>query len=160
VQNVQFYEPSFEDEDVSIKKEEKKEFMLKMAKNGSLAITVLAFLLFVMRSMKKIKKAGKVQSRSVGQEAYQIVTKGSKKMNNVGEGEHTETIIQSQPQTQSQAKALADMALLEDEANEEELHQEALRQRIIEKVKKDPQATSVSLKKWLSADLASRAGGR
>jgi flagellar M-ring protein FliF len=160
VQNVQFYEPSFEDEDVSIKKEEKKEFMLKMAKNGSLAITVLAFLLFVMRSMKKIKKAGKVQSRSVGQEAYQIVTKGSKKMNNVGEGEHTETIIQSQPQTQSQAKALADMALLEDEVNEEELHQEALRQRIIEKVKKDPQATSVSLKKWLSADLAGRAGGR
>ena len=30
--------------------------MLKMAKNGSLAITVLVFLLFVMRSMKKLKK--------------------------------------------------------------------------------------------------------
>ena len=31
--------------------------MLKMAKNGSLAITVLVFLLFVMRSIKKLKKS-------------------------------------------------------------------------------------------------------
>lgn len=57
IQNVQFYEPSFEQEDASLKKEQQKEFMLKMAKNGSLAITVLVFLMFVMRSMKNMKKA-------------------------------------------------------------------------------------------------------
>ncbi len=57
IQNVQFYEPSFEQEEASLKKEQQKEFMLKMAKNGSLAITVLVFLMFVMRSMKKLKKA-------------------------------------------------------------------------------------------------------
>ncbi|HHT9144423.1 MAG TPA: flagellar basal-body MS-ring/collar protein FliF [Candidatus Wunengus sp. YC61] len=57
IQNVQFYEPSFEQEDASLKKEQQKEFMLKMAKNGSLAITVLVFLMFVLRGMKKLKKA-------------------------------------------------------------------------------------------------------
>ena len=56
IQNVQFYEPSYEQEEASLKKEQQKEFMLKMAKNGSLAITVLVFLMFVMRSMKKLKK--------------------------------------------------------------------------------------------------------
>ena len=57
IQNVQFYEPSYDQEDASLKKEQQKEFLLKMAKNGSLAITVLVFLMFVMRSMKKLKKA-------------------------------------------------------------------------------------------------------
>ena len=57
IQNVQFYEPSFEQEDASLKKEQQKEFMLKMAKNGSLAITVLVFLMFVLRGMKKLKKS-------------------------------------------------------------------------------------------------------
>ncbi len=61
IQNVQFYEPSYEQEEASIKKEQQKEFMLKMAKNGSLAITVLVFLMFIMRSMKKLKKANMVE---------------------------------------------------------------------------------------------------
>lgn len=65
IQNVQFYEPSFEQEDASLKKEQQKEFMLKMAKNGSLAITVLVFLIFVMRGMKKLKKA-----KIVNKQAY------------------------------------------------------------------------------------------
>ena len=59
IQNVQFYEQPFEQteqEETAVKKEQQKDFMLKMAKNGSLAITVLVFLLFVMRSMKKLKK--------------------------------------------------------------------------------------------------------
>ena len=64
IQNVQFYEPSFEQEDASLKKEQQKEFMLKMAKNGSLAITVLVFLMFVMRSMKKLKKAKMVNEQA------------------------------------------------------------------------------------------------
>ena len=38
--------------------------MLKMAKNGSLAITVLVFLMFVMRSMKKLKKAKMVNEQA------------------------------------------------------------------------------------------------
>ena len=63
IQNVQFYEPSFEQEDASLKKEQQKEFMLKMAKNGSLAITVLVFLIFVMRGMKKLKKAKTVNKQ-------------------------------------------------------------------------------------------------
>ncbi|MEK7700097.1 MAG: flagellar basal-body MS-ring/collar protein FliF [Planctomycetota bacterium] len=60
IQNVQFYEQPFEpneQEDATVKKEQQKDFMLKMAKNGSLAITVLVFLLFVMRSIKKLKKS-------------------------------------------------------------------------------------------------------
>jgi len=64
IQNVQFYEPSYEQEDASLKKEQQKEFMLKMAKNGSLAITVLVFLMFVMRSMKKLKKAKMVNEQA------------------------------------------------------------------------------------------------
>ena len=64
IQNVQFYEPSFEQEEASLKKEQQKEFMLKMAKNGSLAITVLVFLMFVMRSMKKLKKAKMVNEQA------------------------------------------------------------------------------------------------
>ncbi|MBI5307425.1 MAG: flagellar M-ring protein FliF [Planctomycetes bacterium] len=59
IQNVQFYEQPFEQieqEETAVKKEQQKDFMLKMAKNGSLAITVLVFLLFVMRSIKKLKK--------------------------------------------------------------------------------------------------------
>src|SRR3989304_8959344 len=63
IQNVQFYEPSFELEEASLKKEQQKEFMLKMAKNGSLAITVLVFLMFVMRGMKKLKKAKTVHKQ-------------------------------------------------------------------------------------------------
>jgi len=59
-----FYEPAFEQEDASLKKEQQKEFMLKMAKNGSLAITVLVFLMFVMRSMKKLKKAKMVNEQA------------------------------------------------------------------------------------------------
>lgn len=60
IQNVQFYEQpveQIEQEESAAKKEQQKDFMLKMAKNGSLAITVLVFLLFVMRSMKKLKKS-------------------------------------------------------------------------------------------------------
>ena len=64
IQNVQFYEPSYEQEEASLKKEQQKEFMLKMAKNGSLAITVLVFLMFVMRSMKKLKKAKMVNEQA------------------------------------------------------------------------------------------------
>ncbi len=56
IQNVQFYEPSYDEEEAAIKREQKKEFMLKMAKNGSLALTVLVFLIFIMRSVKKLKK--------------------------------------------------------------------------------------------------------
>ncbi|HJW87407.1 MAG TPA: flagellar basal-body MS-ring/collar protein FliF [Candidatus Brocadiaceae bacterium] len=59
IQNVQFYEQPYEhleQEEIAAKKEQQKDFMLKMAKNGSLAVTVLVFLLFVMRSMKKLKK--------------------------------------------------------------------------------------------------------
>lgn len=63
IQNVQFYEPSYEQEEVSIKKEQQKEFMLKMAKNGSLAITVLVFLMFIMRSLKKLKKTNMIESK-------------------------------------------------------------------------------------------------
>src|SRR3990170_228725 len=64
IQNVQFYEPSYEQEEASLKKEQQKEFMLKMVKNGSLAITVLVFLMFVMRSMKKLKKAKMVNEQA------------------------------------------------------------------------------------------------
>jgi len=59
IQNVQFYEQpieQLEQEETTAKKEQQKDFMLKMAKNGSLAITVLVFLFFVLRSMKKLKK--------------------------------------------------------------------------------------------------------
>src|SRR3990170_1188804 len=64
IQNVQFYEPSYEQEEASLKKEQQKEFMLKMVKNGSLAITVLVFLMFVIRSMKKLKKAKMVNEQA------------------------------------------------------------------------------------------------
>ncbi len=74
IQNVQFYEPSYDQEEASIKKEQQKEFMLKMAKNGSLAITVLVFLLFVMRSMKKLKNTRKIETQDNSQQMHKTNT--------------------------------------------------------------------------------------
>ncbi len=55
IQNMQFQElaPVSIDEKL-IKEEKKKEFMLKIAKNSSLVIAVLAFLLFALKTLKKL----------------------------------------------------------------------------------------------------------
>lgn len=141
VQNVQFYEPSFEQEDESLKKEQKKDFMLKMAKNGSLAITVLAFLVFVMRSMKKLKNGGKVQKQSVksGKKGFVPVVEQAD-----GQGMYASAPVK---------KVFID----EDEGEDEgEVQHEVIRQKFAEKVKKEPDATAQSLKKWLLTDMAIR----
>lgn len=124
IQNVQFYEPSFEQEDASLKKEQQKEFMLKMAKNGSLAITVLAFLLFVMRSMKKLKKA---RARN---EQHGFTQSHTSNMHMTTEGVDEE-----------------------EEENADDAKQMRLREQVVKNIRKDPGVTASSLKKWITADL-------
>ena len=124
IQNVQFYEPSFEQEDASLKKEQQKEFMLKMAKNGSLAITVLVFLLFVMRSMKKLKKA------KATNEQHNFTKHHTSNMNVT-----TEEVDEEEEEKADDAKQLR------------------LREQVVKNIRKDPGVTASSLKKWITADL-------
>ncbi len=124
IQNVQFYEPSFEQEEASLKKEQQKEFMLKMAKNGSLAITVLVFLLFVMRSMKKLKKARATN------EQHNFTKHHTSNMN----------VTTDEVDEEEQEKA--------DDAK-----QFRLREQVVKNIRKDPSVTASSLKKWITADL-------
>ncbi len=124
IQNVQFYEPSFEQEDASLKKEQQKEFMLKMAKNGSLAITVLAFLLFVMRSMKKLKKAGTTNERH-----------GFTQSHTSNMHVRTDDIDEEEEEKADDAKQLR------------------LREQVVKNIRKDPSVTASSLKKWITADM-------
>ncbi len=123
IQNVQFYEPSYEQEEASAKKEQQKDFMLKMAKNGSLAITVLAFLLFVMRSMKKLKKA------KLGKEAA----------------------AHAGGQTSYSSTTVMDDA--DEEETADDAQQTRLREQVVKNIRKDPSVTANSLKKWISSDL-------
>ncbi|HHT9111931.1 MAG TPA: flagellar basal-body MS-ring/collar protein FliF [Candidatus Wunengus sp. YC65] len=124
IQNVQFYEPSFEQEDASLKKEQQKEFMLKMAKNGSLAITVLVFLLFVMRSMKKLKKARTTN------EQHGFTQSHTSNMN-----------------------VTTDEVDEEEEERADDAKQVRLREQVVRNIRKDPSVTANSLKKWITADL-------
>lgn len=123
IQNVQFYEPSYEQEDASLKKEQQKEFMLKMAKNGSLAITVLVFLMFVMRSMKKLKKAKMVNEQA---------------RNTQGQSPYTNTTVVDEA---------------EEEENADDEKRLRLREQVVKNIRKDPSITANSLKKWITADL-------
>jgi len=124
IQNVQFYEPSFEQEEASLKKEQQKEFMLKMAKNGSLAITVLVFLLFVMRSMKKLKKARATN------EQHNFTNSHTSNMHVT-----TEEVDEEEEEKADDAKQLR------------------LREQVVKNIRKDPGVTANSLKKWITADL-------
>ncbi|HHT9108114.1 MAG TPA: flagellar basal-body MS-ring/collar protein FliF [Candidatus Wunengus sp. YC63] len=124
IQNVQFYEPSFEQEEASLKKEQQKEFMLKMAKNGSLAITVLVFLLFVMRSMKKLKKARATN------EQHNFTNSHTSNMN-----------------------MTTDEVDEEEEEKADDAKQFRLREQVVKNIRKDPSVTASSLKKWITADL-------
>jgi len=124
IQNVQFYEPSFEQEEASLKKEQQKEFMLKMAKNGSLAITVLVFLLFVMRSMKKLKKA-----------------RATNEQHNFTK-HHTSNMHVTTEEVEEEEEEKADDA-----------KQLRLREQVVRNIRKDPGVTANSLKKWITADL-------
>lgn len=125
IQNVQFYEQSYEQEEETIKKEQKKEFMVKMAKNGSLAITVLAFLMFVMRNMKKLKNTKKTGSH----DNFQLPVKST----NLVEHDKKQRIVKE---------------------NDSETLQAELRSQILTNIRKDPSSTANSLKKWIVADLA------
>ncbi len=124
IQNVQFYEPSFEQEEASLKKEQQKEFMLKMAKNGSLAITVLVFLLFVMRSMKKLKKARATN------EQHNFTKHHTSNMNVT-----TEEVDEEEEEEVDNAKHVR------------------LREQVVRNIRKDPSVTASSLKKWITADM-------
>lgn len=138
IQNSQFYEPSYEQEEATVKKEQQKDFMLKMAKNGSLAITVLAFLMFIMRSMKKLKKAKEPQRMK-------------------------ETMAHPQQVAHSQSPAAmaaaATMAMVDEEEEIrriEEERQKLFREQIVKNIRQDPKVTASSLKKWLAADMPVR----
>lgn len=128
IQNVQFYEPSYEEEEASIKKEQQKEFLLKMAKNGSLAITVLAFLLFVMRSMKKLKKAKEMKEVAIPSTYVQTPA-----ANGIGRIDDVEDIS--------------------EEEKIEEVKRKMMRKQIIDNIRKDPATTASSLKRWIVADF-------
>ncbi|MBI2560091.1 MAG: flagellar M-ring protein FliF [Planctomycetes bacterium] len=67
IKNVQFYEPSFEEEEATVVKEQQKDFIIKIAKNGSLGIAALGFLMFAMMALRRIKHRAKnvVQNMAV-----------------------------------------------------------------------------------------------
>lgn len=126
IQNVQFYEPSYEEEEESIKKEQRNEFMLKMAKNGSLAFTALIFLMFVLRSMKKLKKEKRIEVQKTN-----IQTHISSENIPTGEKKYDDT-----------------------ENKKSDTNNKELRMHVIKNIKKDPSLTANSLKKWMNEDIA------
>ncbi|MGR3310236.1 MAG: flagellar basal-body MS-ring/collar protein FliF [Candidatus Brocadiales bacterium] len=85
IRNVQFYEPSFEEEENMIVKEQRKDFIIKVAKNCSLGIATLGFLLFAMMALKRMKHQAKeetVQNVAVtatAEEPTPIIGEGSRK---------------------------------------------------------------------------------
>ncbi|MFQ5962952.1 MAG: flagellar basal-body MS-ring/collar protein FliF [Candidatus Scalinduaceae bacterium] len=58
IQSIRFRgrEPVFIDEE-SIEKENKREFMLAIVKNGSLAVAIIAFLIFVLKALKRMSNS-------------------------------------------------------------------------------------------------------
>ncbi len=126
IQNVQFYEPSYEEEEASIKKEQQNEFMLKMAKNGSLAFTALVFLMFMLRSMKKLKKGTRI-----GAQETDIQTHISNANIPIGENKYED-----------------------EEKKDNDAKNAELRMQVIKNIRKDPSSTANSLKKWMLEDIA------
>jgi flagellar M-ring protein FliF len=59
IRNVQFYEPSFVDEENVVVEEQRRNFIIKIAKNCSLGIATLGFLLFAMMALKRMKRQAK-----------------------------------------------------------------------------------------------------
>lgn len=92
--------------------------MVKMAKNGSLAITVLAFLMFVMRNMKKLKNTKKTGSHN----NFQLPVKST----DMVEHDKKQRIVKE---------------------NDSETLQAELRSQILTNIRKDPSSTANSFKK-------------
>lgn len=59
IRNVQFYEPSFVAEENIVVDEQRRDFIIKIAKNCSLGIATLGFLLFAMMALKRMKRHAK-----------------------------------------------------------------------------------------------------
>jgi len=146
IQNVQFHEPDYDETEATIKEEQQKEFILKLAKNGSLGITVLAFLLFVMRSMKKLKK----------QKGAPVIQK-----------KQTGAIPPEDSQTASAAKNVSVEdeieKMLAEEADDdpasliESAKKAKKREQVINNIKKEPNVAASSLKRWIADDLITTA---
>lgn len=121
IQSVQFQQhlPVYVDEE-DVKKEDKKEFILAIAKNSSLVIAVLAFLLFATKALKRVL----VPSPQVGYATYAAPLE-------LESGDEMEDEM---------AKAR------QGKANEKRVE---LRDGIIENTKGDPRTTGNLVRKWL-----------
>ncbi|MBM4055524.1 MAG: flagellar M-ring protein FliF [Planctomycetes bacterium] len=167
IQNVQFYEPDYEDESASLKKEQQKDFILKLAKNGSLGITVLLFLLFMRRSMKKIKKKSVTHGEmtnisNAGASAKQGFAKKMQQGDTSGRDKLFEELrINKEQQGVQYTKeeleaAVEEMLAIEEAENPEEvmegMKREKKRKTIIGQMQKEPDLASTALKKWIEGE--------
>ncbi|MCF6149309.1 MAG: flagellar M-ring protein FliF [Candidatus Kuenenia sp.] len=169
IQNVQFYEPDYTAEEESLKKEQQKEFMLKLAKNGSLGITVLMFLMFMLRSMKKIKKKAGHQVEMQHVSSAGIPAKpGSAKMQHgdtAGRDKLFEQLRISKEQQGVQytkeelEAAVEEMLAMEEAENPEQvmegMKREKKRKMIIGQMQKEPDLTATALKRWIEGEYIS-----
>lgn len=169
IQNVQFYEADYAEEEAILKKEQQKEFMLKLAKNGSLGITVLMFLLFMLRSMKKIKKKA---APTVEMEHFSAKGKSGKQ--GFAKMQHDDTAgrnklfeelrISKERQGIQYTKeeleaAVEEMLAMEESENPEEIMEgmkrEKKRKLILGHMQKDTDLTSTALKRWIEGEYIS-----
>ncbi len=172
IQNVQFYEADYAEEEAFLKKEQQKEFMLKLAKNGSLGITVLMFLMFMLRSMKKIKKksASSVEMEHVsakgksGKPGKQGFTKMQHEdaagRNKLFEELRISKERQGIQYTKEELEAaVEEMLAMEETENPEEIMEgmkrEKKRKLILGQMQKDTDLTSTALKRWIEGEYIS-----
>lgn len=88
IKNVQFYEPSLEEEETTVVKEQRNDFIIKVAKNCSLGIAALGFLLFAMMALKRMKHQAKGVIQNV---AVPVTTEESRAV--IGEGGHRGQVV-------------------------------------------------------------------
>ncbi len=132
VQSVQFQGqiPVFIDEE-NIEKEDKKEFILAIAKNSSLAIAVLAFLLVALKFSKKLTGF---------QPKY--ATYSPTELTDGYDAYDDEEDEEDEEEERKDAK----MNARRNRANEKRVK---IRDNIIKQTKEDPRATGQLVKKWL-----------
>ncbi len=123
IQSVKFQHhlPVFVDEE-SIEKEDKRDFILSIARSSSLVIAVLAFLLFATRALKRVSSSSPRQSVATGYATYASPAE-------------LETGVVDEAEVERQTKV--------DE------NRVVIREGIVENAKEDPKTTSNLVRKWL-----------
>ncbi|MDR4509053.1 MAG: flagellar M-ring protein FliF [Candidatus Brocadiaceae bacterium] len=163
IQNIQFHEPDYKDEAEKLEGEQKKEFIIKVAKNGSLGITVIAFLLFVMKSigkMKNQKENGLAVSSAQIKKHYEAAKGRAGKRKamtpeeyRAGKDAYMDAIDVEDDEFENEHRRLEAEALAEEKRLQaEEKRVAMMREQVVKMVKKSPSVTAGSLKRWIVDD--------